>query len=213
MASSLLKLKVTSSASRHLISLNLGHIRRISSCQWKLSGCLTQSDPGNVTAAGRCYTADGFYWIKIREDIAARAAHIEVGMTKYLFDIRVKGSVDSISPPSGNDLMPCPSSSVIKWSGLKISSGDELYHSIWENVDGEIEVEPFLPLKLANFSNVEYNSVTMKNVANLEKDEWFLRFSCTQKEIILLGPFISSLKDQKQHDILCTLADTTASTS
>ena len=96
------------------------------------------------------------------EGIAAKAAHIEVGMTKYLFDSQVRGSVDSIAPKSNDDvLMPRPLPPVIRWSGLKISSGDELYHAIWENVDGEIEVEPFLPLKLANFSTVEYNSTTV----------------------------------------------------
>lgn len=193
---------------QRIFSLTRVRSLKISSCVRKFSGYLAQSDLANASGTCRSYTADGLYWIKTLEGVTAKAAHIEIGMTKYLFDSQVRGSVDSISPPSNNVLMPYPSSFVIRWSGLKISSGDELYHAIWENVDGEIEVEPFLPLKLANFSKVEYNSTTMKNVANLEKDEWFLRIYCSQEEVKLLGPVISSLKDQKQHGTFCALADT-----
>jgi hypothetical protein len=70
-----------------------------------------------------------------------------MGITQALFEREIGGGdIDSIS-------MNATSSSVsLNWSGLKITDGDELYHTVWSNTEGVKEVAvrqllPFVPEK------------------------------------------------------------------
>jgi len=69
--------------------------------------------------------------IWIRRDVTRSKNSHDVGLTPaFLDDIIDLGDVDSITR-EGNELH-------LKWSGLKISDGDELYHCSYENVHGKI---------------------------------------------------------------------------
>lgn len=154
------------------------------------------------------YTHDGNYWIKTQGAEAGNQYTVEIGLTKHAFDTAIGGSIDSISvPPDSNTPLK------LHWSGLKVGTGDELYHSVWENVYDIFEVEPFLPIKLSAIPEVNYNLVSMKNSGSLEDDEWLVRFSTSDSMLQVLGISLSSLKTQEQHDAFCDFSYNAAQSS
>jgi hypothetical protein len=154
------------------------------------------------------YTHDGNYWIKTHGAEAGNKYSLEIGLTKHAFDTAIAGSIDSISVPA-DSTTPLK----IHSSGLKVGTGDELYHSIWENVDDIFEVEPFLPIKLSAITEVDYNLDSMKNSASLEDDEWLVRFNTDDSELQVLGISLSSMRTQEQHDAFCDFSYNTAQSS
>jgi hypothetical protein len=56
-----------------------------------------------------------------------------VGLTDHAMEKHVLGDIDSVSL--------CSTSIKVHWSGLKMSEGDELYHTIWEEAAGEHTIE------------------------------------------------------------------------
>ena len=57
----------------------------------------------------------------------------ELGMTDTFMDDHVHGDIDRVSL-DGMTLK-------IEWSGLKLSDGDELYHTIWSNTEGVVHID------------------------------------------------------------------------
>ena len=147
------------------------------------------------------YSQDGNYWIKTQGEKAGKEYTVVVGLTKYAFDTAIAGSIDSITVPPKDD--HSSTSLKIHWSGLKVGTGDELYHSVWENVNETLVVEPFLPIKLSAIPKVDYNFNSMKNSESLEDDEWLIRFNTSDSSLQLLGISLSSMKTQEQHDAFC----------
>lgn len=154
------------------------------------------------------YTRDGNYWIKTQTAQAGNEYMVEIGLTKHAFDTAIAGSIDSISVPA-DKTTPLK----IHWSGLKVGTGDELYHSVWENVEESFEVEPFLPIKLSTIPEVDYNFVSMKNTKSLEDDEWLFRFSTSDSKLHVLGISLSSMNTQEQHDAFCDIIYNAAQSS
>ena len=158
--------------------------------------------------SNRLYTADGYYWIRMLKADVDKRRHFEIGMTKYLIDTEIRGIVDSISLPdisrngieNGNSNGDEKSSSLtIHWSGLEVGTGDELYHSVWKNIDGIFLVEPFLPLKLIDLNVYEYNLQNIKKADSLE-DDWLVKISCDQKDLGVLSESFQTLRTQADHD-------------
>ena len=56
-----------------------------------------------------------------------------VGLTDHVLEAHVLGDIDSVSI-SGTSIK-------VHWSGLKMSEGDELYHTIWEEASGVHKIE------------------------------------------------------------------------
>jgi len=79
-----------------------------------------------------------------------------VGVTDKYLDQNILGTVDVISLDSKQNFL-------FDWSSLKYSDGDELYHTVWTNVEGkssikldEIFTEPQkVFLRECNFSLIE----------------------------------------------------------
>lgn len=59
-----------------------------------------------------------------------------------------------------------------EWDAFKISDGDELYHTIWESVEGEIALRsPF------NATVVAVNSATLSDPASVGPDDWLVELA------------------------------------
>lgn len=162
--------------------------------------------PTSDAFSKRRYTADGHYWIRTSKHEKEKTSYFEIGVTDHVFDSVILGSIDSVSIPTlrGNENSSSCSSLALHWSGLKVGTGDELYHSVWENVYGVFEVEPFLPTRLSDLNVLEYNS-KMNQKKESFSDEWLLRFSCDESEPELLSVPFLSLRNQKEHDDFCLL--------
>ena len=59
-----------------------------------------------------------------------------MGLTRYAQESMVLGDVDSVAITRSNGVEEVG----IKWSGLQQSGGDELYHVVWQNVNGVMRV-------------------------------------------------------------------------
>jgi hypothetical protein len=154
------------------------------------------------------YTHDGNYWIKTQGAEEGNQYTVDIGLTKHAFDTAIAGSIDLISFPA-DSMTPLR----IHWSGLKVGTGDELYHSIWENVDGIFEFEPFLPIKLSAITEMDYNIVSVKNSTLLDEDEWLVSFKTDDSKLQVLGISLSSMKTQEQHDAFCDFSYNAAQSS
>ena len=151
----------------------------------------------------RRYTANGHYWIRMTKPEKENVSYLEIGVTDHIFDTVIFGTIDSVSVPNiGDKNFSLQSSLALNWSGLKVGTGDELYHSVWENVEGAFKVEPFLPTKLFGLNVLEYNSILNHRMENYS-DDWLLRISCNEREVEQLSVSLSSLRNQEDHDAFC----------
>ena len=151
------------------------------------------------------YTADGHYWIRTTKPEKENVSYLEIGVTDHIFDTVIFGSIDSVSVPIvGDKKFSLQPSLALNWSGLKVGTGDELYHSVWENVEGTFKIEPFLPTKLFDLNILEYNSKLDQRKENY-CDDWLLRISCNERELEQLSVSLSSLRSQEDHDAFCLL--------
>ena len=53
-----------------------------------------------------------------------------IGVTKDCFDRDMLGDVDAVAYDADRGVIQ------LRWSGLAISDGDELYHTVWSNIEG-----------------------------------------------------------------------------
>ena len=60
----------------------------------------------------------------------------------------------------------------IEWAAMKISDGDELYHTTWANVEGELVVVAPFPCTVA-----AVNSPDKIGPAGLDADEWLVELA------------------------------------
>ena len=162
----------------------------------------TKSD--NISAK-RHYTNDGYYWIREIKADEHGSNLVEVGLTDHLFNTRILGSIDSVTVPNmdvKNGLIPTASSFAIHWSGLKVGTGDELYHSVWENVDGVFNIEPFLPLKMDTLSISELNDKMLKKKMDFD-DDWLMRLQCCDNVSNFINQLEQPLRTREEHEEYC----------
>jgi hypothetical protein len=105
----------------------------------------------------------GSYWLEISD----RGGSMDVGITRCLFDKEIFGDVDK-SVISSTSLS-------LHWSGLKISDADELYHTVWQNVEGVKEIDLKQLPNVSSDCRVEMNP-RRPTYESCEED-WLLRIS------------------------------------
>jgi hypothetical protein len=106
----------------------------------------------------------GSYWVESAAPLHQQPLYI--GVTKDCFDNDMLGDVDAVSyDPTAGALK-------LEWSGLAISDGDELYHTVWKNVEGTTTL-PVKAFTSAHNCRVEVNKVR-PTYHTCEKD-WLLR--------------------------------------
>lgn len=152
----------------------------------------------------RKYSLDGFYWIDVRSPFKNKW-DVSIGLTDYLFETRVLGTVEDISFTIQN--ISLNSTMKIKWSGLKTGKGDELYHSVWENVE-EQEILP-LPIQIKGINHIVYNNNNLEVLENINNDEkqWIYRFCCSDNhsEYRAFSLLLKQLRNKIEHDSFCLL--------
>lgn len=166
----------------------------------------------------RMYTSNGHYWIRAIKsntpNIDANTntlAHFEIGLTQNVLDNEIRGTVDKMNLLSiGKNEKEKENENEnenkisLYWSGLEVGTGDELYHSVWKNLEGIFTVEPFLPIRLKDLNVYEYNLEYVQQPSSVN-DDWLFKLSCDQKDLGLLSGIFKSLRIQKDHDIFCNL--------
>ena len=94
------------------------------------------------------YTPCGSFWVRAIpfSDKGAVSTLLEMGVTQTLFDREIHGEIDTVTTNQSS------SSVSLNWSGLKITDGDELYHTIWSNIEGvkQMDVRQLLPFVSEN---------------------------------------------------------------
>lgn len=158
-----------------------------------------------VSESNRLYTSDGHYWVRtIKSDKIDDRTHFEIGLTQNVLDNVIRGPVDCLNLPniSANKIENENEGLNIHWSGLEVGTGDELYHSVWKNIEGIFTVEPFLPIQLKDLCVYEYNRTCCENPDNLT-DDWLLKISCDQRDLGLLSGIFKSLRVEGDHDKFC----------
>jgi hypothetical protein len=162
------------------------------------------TSPQREDLLNRRYSLDGHYWLNIKKSDVEDSHIVEIGIAQNLLDTKILGSVDTVTIPHRNSLPKEPSSLALHWSGLKVGSGDELYHAIWENVEDTFYVEPFLPVKVDSFSAVDFNTEYMQNPSRLDDTFWLLRINFSSRdEVKFLSKFLSNCRTQEEHDSFC----------
>jgi hypothetical protein len=155
----------------------------------------------------RLFTLDGYYYIDASLPDRGYEWQLKIGLTKYLFNSLILGSVDAIEVIDSNK-NDKSSSVLLKWSGLKTSEGDELYHAVWQNTEGNFDFKPLLPFKMV-YNTSDLNMKIMDSPNDLydiceDEDGWILNASCTDKEYESL--FLSNkIRNQNDHDVFCSL--------
>ena len=120
------------------------------------------------TIPTRKYTPCGSYWIQHDKSNA-----VEMGITTLFFDQEIPdGEIDKMT------LHPwCVGGGIsLHWSGLKITDGDELYHTVWTNTEGakEVDLQGLLP-SITIHSSIEL-SKEKPTYDSCERD-WLLRIT------------------------------------
>lgn len=158
-------------------------------------------------ASIRLFTLDGYYFIDTSLPDRGYEWQLKIGLTKYLFDTVILGSIDSIEVLDLNK-DDKSSSVLLNWSGLKTSVGDELYHTVWQNTEGKFDFKPLFPFKLT-YDTSDLNIKKLVSPDDLhdtceEEDGWILSTSCTDNEYESF--FLSNrIRNQNDHDIFCSL--------
>lgn len=127
------------------------------------------------------YTPCGRFWVRAASSSEKNTTStvLEMGLTRALFDREIPGDIDSMS------FNAISSSISLSWSGLKISDGDELYHTIWGNIEGVKEVDvrqllPFVPEKCP----IEMSTGRPPVYQSCE-DQWLLRINMEGGDVVL----------------------------
>ena len=120
------------------------------------------------TVPTRKYTPCGSYWIQHDNSSVA-----EMGITTRFFDQEIPdGEIEKMT------LHPwCVGGGVsLHWSGLKITDGDELYHTVWTNTEGakEVDLQDLLP-SITIHSSIELNKE--KPTYDTCERAWLLRIT------------------------------------
>ena len=102
---------------------------------------------------------------------------MQLGLTlRGLEDV---GDVHAVTPAvaenetvqSGQELLR------IEWSAMKISDGDELYHTTWANVEGELVVVAPFPCTVA-----AVNAPDSIGPAGLDEAEWLVELAASEAD-------------------------------
>lgn len=133
----------------------------IGSCGGTGSGKNTHS--GTVRVGGSGVPA---HWITP----SSAANEYLLGLTEAALDTGIPGDVDGI-------VLDEPSRRItIHYSGLSMSSADELYHTIYENVEGKYLVEiPFLAAGQRQVRKVELNPLLIERPSLLSSSIWIAK--------------------------------------
>ena len=99
-----------------------------------------------------------------------------MGLSEGLLDDSVQGDVDAIRLVSGEHGYKIH----LDYSGLKVSSADELYHTIWENVVGShsIDIPPFVAGHADRVVSVEINPELVQCPSKLSSKIWLAKLRC-----------------------------------
>lgn len=92
-----------------------------------------------------------------------------IGLTKFAMDEIILGDIELVSQSS---VSSCPEPYCrisVRWSGLKQSNADELYHTIWESVTGEHIIN--LPSRFRVLPNIPASSVDHTAIYTIVLDE------------------------------------------
>ena len=106
---------------------------------------------------------------------------VTLGVREEWLDAHIGGDIDNV-------VVTCPSSSSVEigWSGLICGEGDELYHSVWENVEGTVELRLACMLDamasmtkhVPAFNNIEVNPEVLNKASLLDDPNiWLFRLS------------------------------------
>jgi hypothetical protein len=116
------------------------------------------------------------FWIKPVIASDAKSMSYHVGITEHFITSRIFGDIDSIAYMKSRS--PVPSVFQIQWSGMKVGEGDELYHSVWSNEEGELvmDVHEMLPKDLKqSYTVLEVNESIIADVSHFNEDKWLFR--------------------------------------
>ena len=81
------------------------------------------------------------------------------------------GDIDKIRVSSDSKVV------AIDWSGLSYSEADELYHSVWSNTEGSVELslDSLIPPSVYMESLVEINPSVLRKPFVLDGDTWIFK--------------------------------------
>ena len=120
----------------------------------------------NTSASRMKHTAEQFWH---RHD--AETKTLILGVKECWINEKIEGDIDKIS------ISPDSSSLTIDYSGLSYSEADELYHSVWSNTEGNVELslESLVPPKVVLESLIEVNPSVLQSPFELDEETWIFR--------------------------------------
>lgn len=94
-----------------------------------------------------------------------------LGVKEEWIEEMIQGDVDSIVSSSASDALS------IEYSGLSYSEADELYHSVWSNTEGTVElsVDSLLPENVEMVGPPEINQAILKRPFSIDESTWIFR--------------------------------------
>ena len=94
-----------------------------------------------------------------------------LGVKEEWIEEMIQGDVDSIVSSSASDALS------IEYSGLSYSEADELYHSVWSNTEGTVElsVDSLLPENVEVVGPPEINQAILKRPFSIDESTWIFR--------------------------------------
>ena len=137
-------------------------------CQFLKAGRLdhTKISAFNTSASRMKQAAEQFWH---RHD--AETKTLILGVKECWINEKIEGDIDKIS------ISPDSSSLTIDYSGLSYSEADELYHSVWSNTEGNVELslESLVPPKVVLESLIEVNPSVLQSPFELDEETWIFR--------------------------------------
>ena len=92
-------------------------------------------------------------------------------MKEQWIEEMVQGDVDSIVASTSSDALE------IEYSGLSYSEADELYHSVWSNTEGTVQlsVDSLLPGNVEMVGEPEINQALLKRPFMIDESTWIFK--------------------------------------
>mmetsp|Transcript_16097 Transcript_16097/g.16230 ORF Transcript_16097/g.16230 Transcript_16097/m.16230 type:complete len:177 (-) Transcript_16097:34-564(-) len=141
-----------------------------------------------LITSNRIVSASHNYWIQpysANKLDSPLSAIYQIGVTDKFITENIFGSIENIEYSSNSsDTNSTNVSFRLHWAGLKIGEGDELYHSVWDNIEGycEIDLKQILPNAIS-YELIRINYDLSKDVDLLSnKENWMFIIRINKKD-------------------------------
>ena len=135
--------------------------------RWR-TRCFRAVGGGHTHRAFSSYPHRGQFWC--REDTSNNNTLL-LGVKEQWIEEMVQGDVDSIVASTSSDALE------IEYSGLSYSEADELYHSVWSNTEGTVQlsVDSLLPGNVEMVGEPEINQALLKRPFMIHESTWIFK--------------------------------------